>query len=292
MRVGLFVPSVAPIATPRFLSTLGESAEELGFSSLWLGEHVVLFDEYRSVYPYSPDGRIGVGGDAGLLDPFGALAFLAAVTSTIRLGTGICLVPQRNPVYTAKEVATLDWLSGGRLDFGVGIGWQAEEFEALAVPFADRAARCREYLEVMRSLWVDPVSEHHGRHYDLPRCRAYPKPVQQPYPPVHFGGESVPALRRVADLGQGWLAFNLLPEAVPGHLDRLDALLARRGRTRADVRVSVCPYLQPVGARDVERYRDAGVDELVVFLSAFDAESLRPWLEGAARDFVEPASRR
>jgi probable F420-dependent oxidoreductase len=127
------------------------------------------------------------------------LAFLAAHTARVRLGTGICLVPQRNPVYTAKEVATVDWLSGGRFDFGVGVGWLAEEFRALDVAFERRGDRCREYLDVMRRLWCDSVSAFAGSFYDLPASRQYPKPVQQPHPPICFGGESDAAMRRVAD---------------------------------------------------------------------------------------------
>jgi probable F420-dependent oxidoreductase len=195
MKVGLFAPLGNPFATPEYVSAFGRAADERGFHSLWVAEHVVLFDDYASQYPYAADGKIPAGGESGIYEPFTALAYLAAVTSRIRLGTGICLVPQRNPVYTAKEVAAVDWLSNGRLDFGVGVGWLREEFDAVAVPFERRGARTREYIEVMRRLWEDPVSEHHGEFYDLPACRQYPKPVQQPHPPIHVGGESDPALR-------------------------------------------------------------------------------------------------
>jgi alkanesulfonate monooxygenase SsuD/methylene tetrahydromethanopterin reductase-like flavin-dependent oxidoreductase (luciferase family) len=152
MQIGLFAPAVSPPGTPEYLHALATTAEERGFHSLWVAEHVVLFDEYVSRYPYAADGRIPAGGETGFLDPFDALAFLAAHTSRVRLGTGICLVPQRNPVYTAKQVTTVDWLSRGRFDFGVGIGWLAEEFRALGVPFERRAERNREYLEMMRRL--------------------------------------------------------------------------------------------------------------------------------------------
>jgi alkanesulfonate monooxygenase SsuD/methylene tetrahydromethanopterin reductase-like flavin-dependent oxidoreductase (luciferase family) len=123
MDVGLFVPLGALNAKADFLRTLGPAVEERGFESIWVAEHIVLFDDYASKYPYSPDGRFPGGGDTGLLEPLTALTYLAAVTDRVRLGTGICLVPQRNPVYTAKQVADLDVLSGGRVDFGIGIGW-------------------------------------------------------------------------------------------------------------------------------------------------------------------------
>jgi probable F420-dependent oxidoreductase len=291
MEIGLFAPVGNPFGTAGYLRTLGVEAEARGFHSLWMAEHVVLFDDYRSRYPYAADGRIPAGGESGFLDPFDALAFLAAVTSRIRLGTGICLVPQRNPVYTAKEVATVDWLSQGRFDFGVGVGWLAEEFEALQVPFEDRGARCRAYLEVMRRLWCEPVSSYEGPFYRLAPCRQYPKPVQQPHPPVHFGGESDAALRRVADLGQGWYPFSLTPDALVARLRRLEGLLAARGRARRDVRVSVCPYLQPADLDLVKRYRDAGADQVILLVFAAAPDDLRGALDRLAEGIVEPARR-
>jgi probable F420-dependent oxidoreductase len=291
MRIGLFAPLGNPFATPAYLSALGPGAEERGFHSLWVAEHVVLFDQYASKYPYAADGRIPAGGENGILEPFTALSFLAAQTRRIRLGTGICLVPQRNPVYTAKEVAAVDWLSGGRFDFGVGVGWLAEEFAACATSFERRGARCRDYLAAMQRLWVDPLSEHKGEFTSFPALRQYPKPVQKPHPPIHFGGESDAALTRVADLGQGWYGFNLLPEDLPGHLKKLDALLARRGRSRSEIQVSICPYMRSMDADAVRRYRDAGVDQLIVMALGGDPDGLRTQLDGLARTVLEPAAR-
>jgi probable F420-dependent oxidoreductase len=291
MKLGLFVPLASPFATAGYLRELGSAAESLGFDSLWVAEHVVLFDDYASRYPYSPDGRIPAGGESGILEPFTALASLAAVTERIRLGTGICLVPQRNPVYTAKEVAAVDWLSGGRLDFGVGVGWLAEEFRAVDVPFERRGARCRSYLEVMKRLWCDAVSEYKDEFYELPACRQYPKPVQRPHPPIHFGGESEAALQRVADLGQGWYGFDLDPPALAERLARLDVLLAARGRSRSDVVVSVSPYLRGIDAAKLAGYAEAGADQVIVTAFAPSAEALRPALEGLARSVLEPAKR-
>ena len=214
------MPTLSPPAS--YLRALGTAVEERGFDSIWVAEHVVLFDEYASRYPYANDGRIPVRPESGILDPFAALSYLAAVTTRVRLGTGICLVPQRNPVYTAKEVATVDWLSGGRFDLGIGVGWLAEEFAALGVPFDRRGSRCRAYIDVMKTLWADPISEYSGEFYELAPTRQYPKPVQQPHPPIHFGGESDAALRRVADLGQGWYGFGLEPGEVKERISRLN----------------------------------------------------------------------
>jgi probable F420-dependent oxidoreductase len=198
-------------------------------------------------------------------------------------------VPQRNPVYTAKEAAAVDWLSGGRLDFGVGVDWLAEEFRAVGVPFSRRGERCREYLEVIRRLWSDPVSEFHGEFYDLPACRMYPKPVQQPAPPIHFGGESDAALQRVADLGQGWYGFAREPEQVPERLRTLERMLAERGRSREEVLVSICPYLLGVDADKARRYRDAGVDQLVLMAFAPTPGALEQTLDALVATVMEPA---
>ena len=190
MEIGEFVPLGNPVATPSFLHTLATACEDRGVASIWVAEHVVLFDAgaYGSKYPYSSDGRFPARGEFGLLEPFNALSFLAACTTRVRLGTGIVLVPQRNPVYTAKEAATVDWMSNGRLDLGIGVGWLKEEFDVLDVPFAHRGSRCREYIAVMKSLWCDPVSSYEGKFYRLPSWRQYPKPVQTPHPPAAQDG--------------------------------------------------------------------------------------------------------
>ncbi len=290
MDVGLFVPLGNGNSTPELVRAVGREAEDRGFESIWLPEHVVLFDDYGSSYPYSPDGRFPAGGDAGMLEPLNALTFLAAVTDRVRLGTGICLVPQRNPVYTAKAVTDLDSLSGGRVEFGVGIGWLREEFEAVGMPFEKRGARTDEHLAVMKTLWCDDVSEFHGEHYDLNPCRMYPKPVQSPHPPIHIGGESDAALRRVARLGQGWFTFNRLPEDLPEPLDRLDAALAEQGRSRDDVTLSVSPYLKPITPDMIEKYAAAGVDRLIVMCLAFDVDTMRAHLDQLEASVLRPAT--
>jgi len=289
MDVGLFVPLGAGNATPELVRAVGREAEGRGFESVWVPEHVVLFDDYDSSYPYAEDGRFPTGGDAGMIEPFTALTYLAAVTDRIRLGTAICLVPQRNPVYTAKAVTDLDSLSGGRVEFGVGVGWLREEFEALGMPFDRRGKRTDEYLAAMRSLWSDEVSEYHGELYDLRPCRMYPKPVQTPHPPIHVGGETDAALRRVARLGQGWFSFGRLPEDLPAALDRLDAALAAEGRSRGDIVLSVSPYLHPVSPESVARYAELGVDRLIVLCLAFNLDVLRSQLDHLEENALRPA---
>jgi probable F420-dependent oxidoreductase len=289
MKIGIFAPLANPFATPDYLNTLGPAAEERGFHSIWAAEHVVLFDQYASKYPYSADGKIPAGGESGMLEPFTALSFLAASTAQIRLGTGICLVPQRNPVYTAKDVAAIDWLSNGRFDFGVGVGWLEEEFRACDVPFERRGARCVDYLSAMQRLWIDPVSEYRGEFYTIEALRQYPKPIQKPHPPIHFGGESNAALRRVAAIGQGWYGFNLLPDDVPSHLARLDAFLAERGRKRSEIQISISPYMKPADLDAVKRYRDAGVEQVIFLAFGGNRDGLLARLDDLAKTIVEPA---
>lgn len=291
MRVGLFLPSVSPIATPEYLASFGEAAEDAGFASIWVGEHVVFLDEYESKYPYDESGRVGLPPESGLLDLFATLAFLANVTETIRLGTAVCLVPQRNPVYTAKEVSTVDWLSNGRVDFGIGIGWLREEFDVLHVPFDERAPRTRDYIEVMRTLWRDDISKHDGPYYSLPPCRMFPKPVQDGGPPIYFGGETDPALRRVAEVGDGWHGFNHLPDSAAEAIGRLEPMLADAGRSLDDVDITVCGYLKPVEPSLLPAFADAGVDQLVLTAFGMDAKEIRDVIGALGDGYVAQAAK-
>ncbi len=268
MHLDLWLPTASPMTTPELLDAVAQGAEQRGIGTIWVGEHVVLFPEYDSHYPYAEDGRIPAPSGSGLLEPLVTLTYLAARTSTVRLGTAMLLLPQRNPVYVAKEVSTVDWLSGGRVDLGVGVGWLAEEFEAVDVPWARRGARTDEYLEVLRTLWCDDPSSFDGDLYRLPPCSMFPKPVQDPHPPIHVGGESDPALRRVARAAQGWHTFYRLPEDLAAPLARLDELLAQAGRSRTEVQITVCPYMHQLTPERVERYAGAGADAVAALFFA------------------------
>jgi len=274
MRIDLWVPTASPLATPELLAVIGREAEARGVGTIWVGEHVVLFEEYASSYPYADDGRIPAPSGTGLLEPLTTLSFLAATTTTVRLGTAMVLLPQRNPVYTAKEVSTLDWLSNGRVDFGIGVGWLEEEFNAVNVPWPQRGRRTDEYIEVLRTLWTDETSAYEGEFYSLNPCQMFPKPVQQPHPPLHVGGESHAALARVARAGQGWHTFNRPPEDLAEPLATLDGLLAEEGRTRSDVTITVCPYFQPLDADIAGRYAEAGVDAVAALLLPFSEDDV------------------
>jgi probable F420-dependent oxidoreductase len=247
--------------------------EEKGIDSIWLPEHVLFFPDYASKYPYSDTGRIP-GDPEGILDPFTAMTFIASHTQKVRLGTGICLVPQRQPVYTAKMVADVDFLSGGRVDFGVGIGWLKEEFDNLGMDFGTRAKACDEYIDAMRALWSPGVSEFNGETVTLSPCHFNPKPVQTPHPPIFFGGESGPAMRRVAERGQGWYAYDISPEGLAAKLPQLDEKLAQAGRSRDDLMLYVGPNRHPINAQTSSAYADLGVEQIVAPLGARTVEKL------------------
>jgi probable F420-dependent oxidoreductase len=292
MKIGFFAVGIGATVEPDALRTVATTAERLGFATIWAPEHVVLMDEYVSRYPYS-SGRFPGPPDIPIGDPFATLAYAAACTSTIRLGTGICLVPEHNPLVLAKTAATVDRLSGGRFILGAGVGWLAEEFAALGVPFERRAQRTREYIDIMRKLWTEERSSHRGEFASFAGIASYPKPAQRGGIPVWFGGESPPALRRVAEYGDGWLGFKVPPAAAGEKIRRIEELLKANGRPRAAVTLTVSPYTDPIVPDDLKRYRDAGAEEVALLLRGrpTSTQEIVARMEEMAREFVEPAAK-
>lgn len=284
MRVGLHALGVGTGARPDVIRAVATAAEAAGFATLWSGEHVVLVDQPRSRYPYAADGRIAVPAAADWLDPLLGLSFTAAVTSTIGLATGVLLLPEHNPVLTAKQAATLDVLSGGRLTLGVGIGWSAEEFAALGVPFAQRGQRTAEYVAAIRRLWADDVASFQGRFTQFESVRVNPKPVGGRRIPVVVGGNSDAALRRVADFGDGWYGFNLAAGQVAERIATLAEHCRLRGRDPRELSVAVAltdgtPGLLPDLAK-------IGVTELVlVGAPPADPAAATAWVAELAADW-------
>ncbi|MDP7548305.1 MAG: LLM class F420-dependent oxidoreductase [Alphaproteobacteria bacterium] len=260
MEAGVFL-SLNDTTPPALVAEVARAIEERGFHAIWVPEHVVLFEDYEPNYPYSPDGRIG-GFGKGMMEPFAALTFLAAHTTRVRLGTAICLIGQRNPVYTAKQVADLDFLSNGRVNFGIGLGWLKEEFAALQVPWEKRGQRANEHIAVMKSLWCDETSSYDGELYKLPSCVMYPKPVQTPHPPIFVGGEGDPALRRTAELAQGWMGAGISPDDMGERIATLHGFLAERGRSPDEVKIYSLPNRRPDADR-CRRLEDAGVEQVL-----------------------------
>ena len=262
MRFGLHALGIGSGADPSVIGAVARAAESAGFSTLWSGEHVVMVDRPDSAYPYSPDGRIAVPSDADWLDPLVTLAFVAARTSRIRIGTGILLLPQHNPVLVAKQAASLDVLSEGRFVLGIGIGWSSEEFAALGIPFRDRARRNREYVEAIRTLWHSGRSSYEGEFVHFQEVRCYPKPYRKRPIPVVLGGNSDAALERIIAYGDGWYGFNLSIDEVS---DRLEALRTRCGQSdRARTSIEVAVSLRDGSPADIAALNELGVDELVL----------------------------
>ncbi len=292
MKIGLFALVPARTDVMALHKAFAVNAERLGFSTLWVPEHVVLLEKYASRYPYSEDGVIHARVDAPIPDPFLTLCAMASATGKIRLATGICLVPERNPLILAKVTATLDWLSNGRLMLGVGIGWLEEEFQALGIPWENRAKRTREYIEAMRALWGNKIGSYHGEFVNFDDAASSPQPVRGSVPVV-FGGESGPALKRVAEYGNGWVGFNLMPDETAAKMRKLEELLRANGRKRSDIEVIVSPYGKPIVADDLKRNRDAGVDEvgLANMRPPRTEEEAVTRLEQAASQWLEPASK-
>jgi probable F420-dependent oxidoreductase len=292
MKVGYFALGIGPLTNPDWVRTIATTAERLGFATIWAPEHVVLLDRYASRYPYSA-GDFPMPIETPFGDPFTTLAYAAACTKTIRLATGICLVPEHNPVALAKTVATVDRLSGGRMILGAGIGWLEEEFQAIGVPWENRSGRTRDYIDAMRKLWADKSASHDGEFVKFSGAVSFPKPANGKSVPVWFGGESGPALRRVAEYGDGWIGFNLMPDQAAAKIRRIEELLKASGRKRSDVQLAVSPYMNPIKTDDLKRYRDAGAEELalVVFDMPSTERDLVQRLEKMAREFVEPAAK-
>jgi probable F420-dependent oxidoreductase len=212
-------------------------AEAVGFESVWGGEHVILPDTIGSRYPYTADGKIPAEPDTPIPDPLIWLAFVAAAAPTLRLGTCILIVPQRNPVVLAKELATLDRLSGGRVELGLGIGWMKEEFKALGVPWDRRGARNDEYIAAMRALWAGPHAEFHGEFVDFPRVTCSPRPVQRSIP-VLVGGDTDAAIDRAVRLADGYFPGEGDAERLGGLIKRLRAAAERADRDPASIEIN------------------------------------------------------
>lgn len=257
MKLALFGINMGPCSTPEAAVRVAQAAEAAGFESVWAGEHVVLPDPQEPPSPLPPTYP--------MLDPNISFAFLAGQTRTIRMGTGIIILPQRNPLVLAKEMASLDVLSGGRLIFGVGIGYLEPEFDALGAPFDDKGPRTLEYVEAMRAIWGQDEPEYHGRFAAFRGVKALPRPVQQPGPPVVFGGMTPQAFQRSVTHGNGWYGFALDVDGTKQCLDGLKTAGQRHPRPDAlgTLEISVTPVGR-IDADTAKRYADLGVDRLIL----------------------------
>jgi len=248
---------------PDSMAEVAVQAEQLGFESVWVAEHLVFPTEIRSRYPYTAEGVPPINPATPLLDPLLVLMQVAARTERIRLGTNVYILPLRHPLVVARMAMTLDVLSGGRLTFGVGLGWLAEEFDAVGVDFASRGARTREYVRAIRTLWTESEPTFAGQYVAFGPVKFEPKPLQRPHPPIVFGGESDAALRRAAALGDGWYGVGHTPQSAAAQAARLRSLLEATGRAASPFEITVSHGGAELSSDDVARYADAGVDRVV-----------------------------
>jgi probable F420-dependent oxidoreductase len=263
MHVGLHALGIGTGATREVIDAVASAADRSGFATLWVGEHVISAQTSASRYPYSASGRIAVPPDAAWNDPMITLSFAAAASTTIRLATGILLLAEHNPVIVAKQTATLDQLSHGRLQLGVGIGWSREEFDALGIPFARRAQRTKEYIEAMRALWRNDIASFHGEFAHFDNVRVNPRPTNGDEIPIILGGNTDSALRLIASCGDGWYGFNLeSAEAVRERMAFLRTCCREAGRDIGQLRCAVS--LQDPQPADLATLHEIGIDELVL----------------------------
>ena len=266
MKIGI---STFPTDYSPDIALIARRAEELGFESLWVPEHVVLPADVATSWPGSSDGVIPKV-YADIADPFVALSRASAVTERLKLGTAICLVPERNPLLLAKEVATLDMYSGGRFLFGIGAGWLREETEVMGGDFDHRWGQTRESVLAMKELWTKTKSEYHGRFYDFPAVYSFPRPVQRPHPPVLLGGMAANVFRRVVAWGDGWLPNRVTPDEVREGRSILDELANDAGRDPASIEITVSG--QPPDGELIGQYEAAGAVRVVVRLAEMEED--------------------
>ena len=286
MRYGFYLPTRGPLGNPDDIAEIARAGEALGYATVVIGDHIVFPVTVDSPYPYTVDGGFPGQGDA--MEQLSLMSFVAGITTTSRLVTSVMILPHRNPLVTAKTLATIDVLSKGRVTVGIGVGWMREEFEALGAPDFDKCgASSNEHLEIFKKCWTqDPVS-HDGEFYSFKELHCMPHPVQKPHPPIWIGGHSRPALRRVAKYGDGWhpvgatSASPLPPAEFQGLLDQLKKLTEAEGRDFEALTISFkAPSYDPgriperhdrllfTGeperiAGDIRTYKAMGVDELV-----------------------------
>jgi probable F420-dependent oxidoreductase len=214
LLIGCTLPTSGAAADPSALAALAQTAEQLGFDSIWVSDHVVVPERIDSSYPYAADGRFGTQPTQPYLDPLACLCYLAGITRRVRLGTHVLVLPYRHPLITAKIIGTLDNLSGGRVDLGIGAGWMKEEFEATDAPsYERRGAVTDEQVRLLKKVWTADVTDFEGEFYRFDRLGAHPHPLQKPHPPIWVGGHTPAALRRTARLADGWVPIGARPPA-------------------------------------------------------------------------------
>jgi probable F420-dependent oxidoreductase len=267
VKIGIVSINVGGPATAKNMIAVAQHAEAAGIESLWTFEHVVVPTAYESKYPYDRSGKMPAAPETWFIDPLISLAYVAAATKTIRLGTGVNIFPQANPMLFAKQTASLDALSGGRLTLGLGIGWLAEEFDAMGTPFERRGARFDDYLEAVKKVWSGEVVEHESEFLSWHGFKSYPTPAQKPHPPILIGGTTTKTLQRVVRSAQGWYAPSDSTRELSERIEELRKMAAQAGRPLESIdittnwRIAKHPDLLP-------ELEELGIGRTIVLLGA------------------------
>jgi probable F420-dependent oxidoreductase len=277
MKFGLFSINNGPCASPKTAAAVAKAAEQAGFESVWTGEHVIVPDPQVPPSPVAPEYP--------MLDPGISLSFIAANTTTIRLGTGIIILPQRNPVVLAKELASLDVLSNGRLIFGIGIGYLKPEFDAIGAPFDHKGPRTEEYLKAMLALWTMAKPEFNGQWVKFKGVNTMPRPVQKPHPEIVFGGHTKEAYSRAARLAKGWYGFAQDLDSTQKCLSGLREACKADGKKYEDIEISITPRIK-VDRDTAKRFADLGVHRLILLPRAEQEAAILAMVSETARDLI------
>ena len=269
MKLGYIPPMTKGITDDAsYVIPLVEMLDEVGIEIVWTVEHVIMAEGYEPLYPYSDDGRAPTAPDTLMPDPLEWLAFAAARTDNLNLGTAVMIASQHSAAILAKRVATLDALSGGRVRLGVGIGWQREEYEAVGVEYRDRGRRLDETIEAMRVLWREQVATYHGRHVNFENVHMDAKPANGVDVPILIGGSSDFAARRAGRLGDGWYPYVISPEDFAKGIETIGVAAREAGRDASKVELSIWPasydFTKTLDLDFVKSYTDAGADRVVI----------------------------
>jgi probable F420-dependent oxidoreductase len=267
MKIGIVSINVGGPSTAENMIDVVQHAEAAGIESVWTFEHVMVPTDYESKYPYAKSGKMGIPPEGWFIDPLISLAHVAAATKTIRLGTGVNIFPQTNPLLFAKQAASLDALSGGRLTLGLGIGWLTEEYRAMGTPFERRGARFDDYLEAVKKVWSGDVVEHESEFLSWHGFKSYPTPVQKPHPPILIGGVTTKTLQRVVRSAQGWYAPSDSQQVLTEKITELKEIAAQAERPFESIDITTNWRIahRPDALPELE---DLGITRAVVLLGA------------------------
>ncbi|MCE2485697.1 MAG: LLM class F420-dependent oxidoreductase [Desulfurellaceae bacterium] len=286
MKFGIVPINLGEFIDPLVVIPFVQKAERLGYESVWTAEHVIIPKRYDSVYPYNPSGKVPFQPDAAIIDPLVALTFIAAATTRLRLGTGVNILPQTNPLYLAKWASSIDHLSQGRLMLGLGIGWLQEEFTAIGVPFARRGKRSDEYLAALKAVWSGQEVDFQGEFVRWQGFQMRPAPAQAGGVPLVIGGVSAPAIRRTVRYGNGWYVIGKDLDEYRTHMRALDDECRRQGRNRAELEITAYWDYYRQGADSLSAYQELGVDRLLINVRALRHDSADAALERFADEVI------